>query len=106
MKKLILICFTLGAFLIGFSARAGESDLAISQQDRQLHAAASYGLTLAGTEFLKARGAPMPWLISSVGVFAIGILKESTDKKFSDGDMRANSLGIAGAVCTSFIIHF
>jgi len=70
--------------------------LDLSQQDKQLHVAASYGLTVGAV----ASGASR-WQAAAL-VLGVGLAKELTDKQVDAQDLQANGLGVGTALLFSY----
>jgi hypothetical protein len=80
-------------------------DFRISERDKQLHMAVSFGATMAVERIIESRG-EKEWapFIAIGAVIAVGAMKEAADPQFSQGDMVANTIGAVwgGAFCWSF----
>ena len=86
--------------LLILAAFARADDLDLHRQDHQLHAAASYALTVSGADIL---GSPVA---AGLAAFALGLLKESQDQHWSPGDIKANALGCATGAVFSWAVRF
>lgn len=93
------------ALMIG--ANASAASLNLLQQDKQMHLATSFGLTLAA-ERVYVKGAGISeewgWPLALGTTLALGLAKEGLDREFSSEDMAANVIGgaFASFVCWTF----
>lgn len=76
----------------------------LTQQDKQLHFAASYAINYTLYKILHRltddKAASL--ILSSLTTTSLGLMKEMSDRRFSSGDMKANLLGVA--VSAGFVI--
>ena len=82
--------------VLAFSSTDDPNSFSFSDNDKQLHMLASYGLTYTFTDIYR-RGGSSKWkslMWGSLSTLAIGTLKELTDAQFSKADMVADSIGI------------
>ena len=110
MKKLILFCFALGAFLVGFSARAdwvqdqsGPDQIALWLPDRQIHMLTGYAVSFTCSELLAKT--ELPRIICPLSVLAISWVKEKNDPIYSSGDIKSAMLGAGFGFWASVVIH-
>lgn len=108
--RALLVC-GFAVLFAGSSARA-ETDpngWNLGTSDRKIHYLASYGLTMTGVAYLTSKKVPLGTsiLFSMLGTLAIGVAKEKfLDDPWSQGDIKANVLGIASGGLVSWVIHF
>lgn len=104
MKALFLI-------LIFLSSSSAQADgLRLKSQDKQLHMAAGYGLSLTGTLLLERKAGLPKWrsiLYASLVTMAVGTAKEFlVDDHYSAGDQWANLIGTAGSAAMVLTFDF
>ncbi len=91
------------------SSHAASDPFSFKQTDKQLHMAASYGLSLTGTRFLETKQFPR-WeavLYASLFTLTVGAAKELfIDPAPSGGDMIANLIGTAVSAGVVFTFEF
>jgi hypothetical protein len=87
-------------------ASAATDTFDIDRRDHQIHAGASYGATVTTSLILHELDCPASPLIAGLVVLGAGFLKESTDSRYSAGDMQANAVGVATGAVFSMVITF
>lgn len=86
------------SLLVGTTIRAEELNL--THQDKQLHIATSFGLTLALERVYVSQDLvtkEWAWPVALGTTMVLGLAKESLDNKFSTADVGANFIGGAWA---------
>jgi hypothetical protein len=106
MGRFLVVILLLNCLAVP-TARA--EDFSFHDEDKQLHALATYGLTLAVSSLYRKTGMrkmPAFW-VGMATVFGVGLLKETFyDKRFSNGDILANGIGTAAGGLTFLAVSF
>jgi hypothetical protein len=93
-----------------FSSPAYADEFRLKSQDKQLHIAAAYGLSLTGTLLLEKKARLTRWqsvLYASLFTMLVGTGKELlVDGEYSAGDQWGNLIGTAGSAAMVFTFEF
>jgi len=84
-------------FVVLFSRPNHADNLDLSRHDQQLHATMSYAITQ--TSYMIAKKHKVKYALIKAAIFTslLGVAKECSDKTFSTGDLKADSVGILGS---------
>lgn len=74
--------------------------------DKQAHAYACFGLSLASADLVESRGGRYPELKGLGLALGVGFLKELTDPRFEGGDLLADTLGAVTAALFHYSVRF
>ncbi len=106
MPKLIFLLFLFSIF----SSPARAEGFRLKSQDKQLHIAAAYGLSLTGTLLFEKKAELPRWksvLYASIITLLVGTAKElMVDDTYSAGDQWGNLIGTAGSAAMVFAFEF